>query len=132
MPGKTWISEQDAPIARYEEGYRFRIAGTEATDVTRVVDVNGEMHVQHWVGNVYEYQRNTSFIPGGDLAGLPLTQNIDHTWEPISLPEIATISANNAGTTYYLPDGCGGTVDFVGGVVADGGTPAPPMMTRPR
>lgn len=131
VPGQTWMTDEDAPIVQYGEGYRFRIAGTEATDITRVVEVNGETQVQRWVGNVYEYQRNTSVVPGGDLGGLPPIQNIDHTWEPISLPEIATLSANIPTTTYYLPDGCGGTVDFVGGVV-ENDAPQTPIMTRPR
>lgn len=132
VPGQTWVADEDAPIVQFKEGYRFRIAGTEATDITRVVNVNGETQVQRWVGNVYEYQRNTSTVPGGDLGGLPPIQNIDHTWKPISLPEIATLSAQNATTTYYLPDGCGGTVDFVGGTVVGGGPPQTPIMTRPR
>jgi hypothetical protein len=132
VPGQTWIADEDAPVVQYKEGYRFRIAGTEATDITRVVTVNGETQVQRWVANVYEYQRNTSVVPGGDFGGLPPVQNIDSTWERISLPEIAPISANNAGTTYYLPDGCGGTVDFVGGAVTSNGAPHTPIMTRPR
>jgi hypothetical protein len=132
VPNQTWIADEDAPVVQYKEGYRFRIAGTEATDITRVVTVNGETQVQRWVANVYEYQRNTSVVPGGDFGGLPPVQNIDTTWERISVPEIATISANNARTTYYLPDGCGGTVDFVGGTVASNGPPPTPIMTRPR
>lgn len=132
VPGQTWIAEEDAPIVQYKEGYRFRIAGTEATDITRVVNVNGETQVQRWVGNVYEYQRNTSTVAGGDFGGLPPIQNIDRTWEPIALNQVAVLSANNEGTTYYLPDGCGGTVDFVGGVVQTNTPPPTPIMTRPR
>ncbi|BDX30807.1 hypothetical protein TUM20985_13540 [Mycobacterium antarcticum] len=132
VPGQTWIADEDAPIVQYREGYRFRIAGTEATDTTRVVNVNGEPQVQRWVGNVYEYQRNTSTSAGGDLVGLPPIQNVDHTWKPIALQQIATLSASNVTTTYYLPDGCGGSVDFVGGVPVNNGTPQTPIMTRPR
>jgi hypothetical protein len=132
VPGQTWVADEDAPIVQYKEGYRFRVAATEATDITRVVDVNGESQVQRWVGNVYEYQRNTSFTAGGDLVGLPPVQNIDHTWKPISLPQIATLSANNMGTRYYVPDGCGGTVNFGGGATENAGPPRPPIMTRPR
>ena len=120
VPGQTW------------EGYRFRIAGTEATDITRVVNPSGEPQVQRWVGNVYEYQRNTSTSAGGDLVGLPPIQNIDHDWKPISLSQIATLSAGNAGTTYYLPDGCGGSVSFIGGSHENRGGPQTPIMTRPR
>lgn len=132
VPGQTWIADEDAPVVQFKEGYKFRIAGTEATDITRVVSVNGETQVQRWVGNVYEYQRNTSTVAGGDFAGLPPIQNIDHTWEPIALNEIAVLSANNGGTTYYLPDGCGGTVDFVGGAVQTSAPPPTPIMTRAR
>lgn len=88
--------------------------------------------MQRWVANVYEYQRNTSVVPGGDFGGLPPVQNVDRTWERIYLPEVATISASNPGTTYYLPDGCGGTVDFVGGAVASNAPPPTPIMTQPR
>lgn len=132
VPGKTWITEDDAPYVQYQEGYRFRMAGTEATDITRVVNGNGEPQVQRWVANVYEYQRNTSMGGGNDLSALPPIQNIDHTWKPISLPEIATLSANNAGTPYYLPDGCGGSVNFSGGLPVNTGAPHTPIMTRPR
>lgn len=133
VPGQTWVADEDAPIVQYREGYRFQIAGQQATDITRVVTVNGETQVQRWVGNVYEYQRNTSTSAGGDFSGLPPVQNIDNTWKPISLPEIANLSAKNGGVTYYLPDGCGGTVNFVDGApVAQGLPPTPPIMTVPR
>jgi len=132
VPGQTWISDEDAPIVQYKEGYRFRIAGVEDTPYTRVVYENGQYQVQQWQSNVYEYQRNTSTVPGGDFGGLPPIQNIDHTWERITLPEIATLSANNPTTTYYLPNGCGGTVDFNGGVVENYDLPEPPIIVRPR
>ncbi|KAA0095294.1 hypothetical protein CIW49_22720 [Mycolicibacterium sp. P1-18] len=132
VPGKTWISDEDAPAVAFQEEYRFRIAGTEATDVTRLVNVNGENQVQRWVGNVYEYQRNTWTGATGDLSGLPPIQNIDQTWEPISLPEMATLSGMNPTTTYYVPDGCGGSVEFNGGVPDGVVLPQPPTMTRPR
>jgi len=145
-PGKTWIGDIDAPAVQGNEEYRFKLAGEQATTVTRVVNENGHPQQQRWVQSVYEYQRNTSLTFGGDvgmkgiegeqgdIGGLPPIQNIDHTWKPISLPQIATLSAGNMDTTYYLPDGCGGSVNFVGGV-AQGSTglpPSPPIMTRPR
>jgi hypothetical protein len=132
VPGQTWVADEDAPIVQYREGYKFRIAGTEATTITRTVNVNGQVQVQRWVANVYEYQRNTTYSAGGDFGAIPPVQTIDQTWKPISLPEIATLSAANAGTTYYLPDGCGGTVNYVGGVVENAGPPPTPIMTRPR
>ena len=70
---------------------------------------------------------------GGDIGGLPPLQNIDHDWKPISLPQIATLSANDADTTYYLPGGCGGSIRFDGGVSPNPANPSPiPIMTRPR
>ncbi len=133
VPQQTWIAHEDEPVAQFKEGYRFRMAGTDATSITRtVIDENGRPQLQRWIANVYEYQRNTSVAPAGDLVGLPPIQNIDHTWKPITLPEIATLSAGNAGITYYLPDGCGGTVNFVGGVLENPGPPQVPVMTRPR
>ncbi len=146
-PGKTWVTEDQAPAMQAQEGYRFRIAGNEATTYTRMVNENGHWRQQRWVANVYEYQRNTQMAFGGDvgvkmhdgsgtgdLGGLGPFPLIDRTWEPISLPQISGLSANNADVTYYLPDGCGGTVNFVGGIVPPvAGAPASvPVMTRPR
>lgn len=133
-PGKSWIGDIDAPVVDGQEEYRFKLAGTEATTNTRMVFDNGQWHEQRWVQNVYEYQRNTSIVPGGDFGGMPPLQNIDHDWKPIALNQLATLSANHPDVTYYLPDGCGGVVKFVGGVPQgpSGLPPAPPIMTRPR
>lgn len=145
-PGKTWIADSDAPAAQAQEEYRFKLAGQQATTVTRTVYDDGHWQQQRWVQNVYEYQRNTSIVFGGDVGmkgvegeqgdvgGLPPIQNIDQHWKPISLPQIATLSGGNAGTTYYLPDGCGGNVTFAGGVPqgSSGLPPKPPIMTAPR
>lgn len=144
-PGKTWVGDIDPPAVQGQEEYRFRMSGTDATTITRMVNENGVWQQQRWVQNVYEYQRNTSVAfggdigikgidgEGGDLGGLPPIQNIDHDWKPITLPQISALSAGNADTTFYLPDGCGGTVKFNGGVSVDPANPNPiPIMTRPR
>ena len=132
-PGKTWIGDIDPPAVQGQEEYRFRMSGTDATTITRMVNENGVWQQQRWVQNVYEYQRNTSMVFDGDLGGLPPIQNIDRDWKPITLPQIAALSANNADTTFYLPDGCGGTVKFNDGVSIDPTNPNPiPIMTRPR
>jgi hypothetical protein len=70
----------------------------------------------------------------GDFGGLPPLQNIDRNWKPISLNQLATLSAAHPDVTYYLPDGCGGAVKFVGGVPQgpSGLPPSPPIMTAPR
>jgi len=143
-PGKNWITDDQAPAAQLQEAYRFRIAGNEATTYTRMVNENGRWQQQRWVANVYEYQRNTQVLFGGsdvakmhdgsgtgDLGGLGPFVNIDHDWKPISLHQIAGLSAKNFDITYYLPDGCGGQVTFEGGVVPRvPGAPVPiPVMT---
>jgi WXG100 family type VII secretion target len=146
VPGKSWIGDVDPPVVQGQEEYRFKLAGEQATTMTRTVYENGHWQQERWVQNVYEYQRNTSMSFGGDVGvkrldggdgdvgGLPPIQNIDHTWKPISLPQIAALSGNNADTTYYLPDGCGGSVPFAGGVPqgSTGLPPRPPVMTAPR
>jgi hypothetical protein len=133
-PGKSWIGDIDPPIVQGQEEYRFKLAGEQATTVTRNVFDNGHWQQQRWVQNVYESQRNTSIVPGGSFGGLPPIQNISNEWKPISLPQLASLSGANAGTTYYLPDGCGGTVTFVGGIPqgSSGLPPSPPIMTAPR
>lgn len=145
-PGQSWIGDVDPPAVQGQEEYRFKLAGEQATTVTRNVYENGQLQTQRWVENVYQYQRNTSMVFGGDvgmkgiegeagdIGGLPPIQNIDTKWKPISLPQIASLSGNNAGTTYYLPDGCGGTVKFVGGIPSgSSGLPfTGPIMTAPR
>lgn len=141
-PGRNWAA--DAPYAQFQEQYRFRIAGVEATTYTRMVHENGRQQQERWVQHIYEYQRNTQMsfsgdvsVRGkdGDLAGLPSPPRIDHEWKPIGPNAIATLSAKNAGITYYLPDGCGGQFTYQGGVPLGGMSglpPAPPIMTRPR
>jgi hypothetical protein len=144
-PGKSWAADADAPAVQAQEEYRFRLAGTEATTTTRMAHEDGRWQQQRWVRNVYEYQRNTSKVfggdigrrqldgTGGDIAGTPQILRIDTEWKPISFPEIAAQSARNADVTYYLPDGCGGTVTYVGGVpMSPSLPPSPPIMTRPR
>lgn len=133
-PGKTWIGDTDPPIVQGQEEYRFKLAGTEATTNTRMVFDDGQWHEQRWVQNVYQYQRNTSLVPGGDFGGLPPLQNIDRDWKPITLNQLGTLSAANPSVTYYLPDGCGGTVKIIDTVPQSpsGNPPSPPIMTRPR
>ena len=141
-PGRNWAA--DAPYVQYQEQYRFRISGREATAYTRMVHQNGRWQQERWIQNVYEYQKNTQMsfsgdvsVRGkdGDLAGLPSPPHIDYEWKPIGLNEIATLSARNTAATYYLPDGCGGHFTYQGGVPLGGMSglpPAPPVITRPR
>ncbi|WP_142386852.1 hypothetical protein [Mycobacterium hubeiense] len=153
-PGRTWVQDSSAPYVQRQEEYRFRIAGQEATTYTRMVNENGVWKQERWVQNVYEYQRNTQLVFGGDisrngekgsLAGLPPMPNFDNEWKRILPQEIAVLSAQNPTIKYYLPDGCGGQFTFENGVPVGGysGLPpasmtpipgtgqVPPVMTRP-
>ena len=124
-PGKTWIGDIDPPGAQFDTNYRFRWVGDQATSVTRVA---GDGSLQRWVAHVYEYQRDTDFHLNGDFAALPHAINFDRAWHPISLPQIAQLSANNPDVTFYLPNGCGGTWPFINGATQAWGAPAPPVM----
>jgi hypothetical protein len=140
-PGRTWVTDDQAPYLQLQEAYRFRMAGTEATTTTRMVFEDGVWKQQRWVQNVYEYQRNTQVALQGpikaegetDIDALTPPPFIDHEWKPISLPQVVSLSAANMGTTYYLPDGCGGQLQYVGGVLSNGIPPASkiPIMTAP-
>lgn len=124
-PGKTWIGDIDPPAAQFDTNYRFRWVGDQATSVTRVA---GDGSLQRWVAHVYEYQRDTDFHLNGDFEGLPHAINFDRGWHPISLPQIAQLSANNPDATFYVPNGCGGSWPFINGAPGGWGAPAPPVM----
>lgn len=139
-PGRTWVQDSSAPYAQYQEEYRFRIAGQEDTTFTRTVTENGVPRQERWVQNVYEYQRNTQTVFGGDvekngvkgsLSGLPPILTIDNDWKRIPPQDIASLSAHNPTIKYYLPDGCGGQFIFKEGVPVGGFSGLPPVSMTP-
>ncbi len=142
-PGKSWIGDTDPPYAQYQEQYRIRISGTEATPYSRMVASGGKMQEQRWVQNTYEVQTNTRTVFGGpvesgpvrdgDLGGLPAVP-LYGRWQPASIADIARLSAANPDTKFYLPGDCGFS-NMKGGVLTNGYSgklPAPPVMTVPR
>ncbi|CAN5240852.1 hypothetical protein BH11ACT7_BH11ACT7_04490 [soil metagenome] len=146
--GRNWVTDDQAPLAQYQEQYKFRISGQEATPYTRMVTDDGVMRQQRWVQNVYESQHNTRLLFGGevgvkgrggwkegDIGALPPIQYFAD-WHRMAPNEIATISGNNPTVKYYMPDGCGGQFTYEGGVPVGGwsGKPInqPPIMTAPR
>ncbi|MFA5711632.1 hypothetical protein [Mycolicibacterium sp.] len=142
-PGKNWPDPDAGPWAQYQEAYRFRVSGFQPTDYTRQVTENGRTVTQQWVQNTYEYQRNTRVLLGGDLEAASPPAKIDHHWKPISLPQIAALSATNPTVSYYVPNECGPQSTFVGGLpvggysgVADGPvmvpSPGRPLIEGPR
>lgn len=144
--GKPWADDNAPPFAYMQEQYRFRISGEDFTGYTRMV--NGQQ--QQWVQYTYDAQRYTQVSFGGDawapkganelgkepggvisggLAGINPPPKIS-PWQPISLPQVASLSAANPNVTYYIPNGCGGQFTFSGGVPVGGiqPPPSPPVM----
>lgn len=140
--GKTWADDSAAPMMYGTEQYRFRISGEDYTAYTRMV--GGQQ--QQWVQYTYDAQRYTQVNIGnaqawapkgpneitgelggvatGGLGGLTPPPKIE-AWQPMSLPQMASLSAANPAATYYIPDGCGGQFTFSGGVPVGGMAPPP-------
>jgi hypothetical protein len=150
-PGRTWVTDDQAPFGSYSEQYKFRISGEDLTSFTRTATVNGQPELQRWVANTYEAQQTTQINLGGPawastdpnpvegtlggvttggLAGIT-PPPIFHDWQPMTPQQMVTLSATNPTATYYVPDGCGGQFTFKGGVPVGGAAPGPviPRMT---
>ncbi len=142
--GKTWADDNAAPFAHLEEQYKIRISGQDYTPYTRVVDG----HQEQWVQYTYEAQRFTQVPIGGaiwapyganeitgelggvrtgGLAGINPPPHIG-PWQPITLPQIASLSAANPTVQYYMPDGCGGQFTFTNGTATGGNSGLPPII----
>ena len=141
-PGKSWVDDNAAPFAAYQEQYRFRIAGEDLTSYTRL-GPDGQM--QRWVAYTYEAQKFQNISLNGDiwvktppepsqgtlggvttggLGGLTVPPRIG-PWQPITPAQIATLSAANPTVNYYLPDPCGEQFAFVNGLATGGNAPGP-------
>jgi hypothetical protein len=139
--GKTWADDSAPPMADLEEQYKFRISGADYTGYTRAVD--GQQ--QQWVQFTYDAQRFSRVNLGGaiwapkapneitgelggvstgGLAGINPPPHIG-PWQPMSLPQIATLSAANPTVQFYMPGDCGGQFTFVNGSAVGGAAPAP-------
>lgn len=141
--GKTWADDNAAPFAYAQEQYHFRISGVDFTNYTRTDPIDG--HRQQWIQYTYEAQKFSQVNLGGEiwapkgpneitgelggvstggLAGINPPPKIGG-WEPITLPQIATLSAANPTVQYYMPGGCGGQFTFVNGTATGGMEQAP-------
>lgn len=141
-PGRTWIGDNDAPFAAYEQQYKFRIAGEDLTSYTQV-GPTGQM--QRWVAYTYESQEFQNVKLNGDIwvktapdasqgtlggvatggiGGISLPPKIG-PWQPITPAQIAVLSAANPSVQYYMPDPCGQQFTFVNGVATGGNAPGP-------
>lgn len=141
-PGRTWIGDNDAPFAAYEQQYKFRIAGEDLTSYTQV-GPTGQM--QRWVAYTYEAQEFQNVKLNGDIwvktapdasqgtlggvatggiGGISVPPKIG-PWQPITPAQIAVLSAANPSVQYYMPDPCGQQFTFVDGVATGGNAPGP-------
>ncbi|WP_142383293.1 hypothetical protein [Mycobacterium intracellulare] len=141
-PGKTWIGDNDAPFASYQQQYKFRIAGEDLTSYTQV-GPGGQM--QRWVAYTYEAQEFQNVALNGDvwaktpadasqgtlggvatggIGGISIPPKIG-PWQPITAAQIATLSAANPTVKYYMPDPCGEQFTFVNGTATGGNAPGP-------
>ncbi|PBA69043.1 hypothetical protein CKJ76_24675 [Mycobacterium avium] len=65
-PGKTWVTDDQAPYGSLAEEYKFRISGQDFTSFTRTATVDGHPELQQWVANTYEAQKITQVNLNGD------------------------------------------------------------------
>lgn len=109
-----------------QQGYKIRLTGGQFTGITKMVQgTDGKWYQTRWIENSYEMQTTKVLQGTGDLGGITACP-IDMAWKPVSLSEIMNTSAMYPGKTFYLPDGCGGTIPMVSGALP---TPTVPIMT---
>ncbi|WP_369114337.1 hypothetical protein [Mycobacterium avium] len=141
-PGRTWIGDDEAPFAAYQQQYKFRINGEDLTSYTQVGPTG---QLQRWVAYTYEAQefQNVSLngevwvktppdastgglggVATGGIGGISVPPKIG-PWQPITPAQIAVLSANNPSVHYYIPDPCGEQFSFVNGVATGGNAPGP-------
>lgn len=144
--GKTWADDNAPPFAYLQEQYRFRISGEDYTHYTRTDPVDG--HQQQWVQYTYEAQKWTQGTVAGEVWASKGPNEITGElggvntgglsgisppaykgpWEPITLPQIATLSAANPSIHYYMPDDCGFQFSFLNGSATGGNSGLGPIM----
>ena len=112
-----------------QQGYKIRISGVQDTGITKMVQgSDGRYYQARWAENTYEMQATKVVQGTGDLGAIT-TYPLAMAWKPVSLNEIITTAGMYPGKTFYLPDGCGGTIPIVNGVLP---TATVPVMTAQR
>lgn len=150
-PGKTWVTDDQAPYGSLAEEYKFRISGQDFTSFTRTATVDGHPELQQWVANTYEAQKITQVNLNGDAWAKADPNELEGTlggvttggvsgaggvpsfgdWKPITPAQMSVLSSANPTVTYYIPDGCDGQFTFKAGSPVAGAAPGPviPRMT---
>jgi hypothetical protein len=112
-----------------QQGYKIRISGVQDTGITKMVQgSDGKYYQARWAENTYEMQATKVVQGTGDLGAIT-TYPLAMAWKPVSLNEIISTAGMYPGKTFYLPDGCGGNIPIVNGVLP---TATVPVMTAQR
>jgi hypothetical protein len=112
-----------------QQGYKIRISGVQDTGITRMVQgSDGKYYQARWTENTYEMQATKVVQGTGDLGAIT-TYPLTMAWKPVSLNDIINTAGMYPGKTFYLPDGCGGSIPIVNGVLP---TATVPVMTAQR
>lgn len=113
-----------------QQGYQIRLSGYEYTGQTKMVQASdGKWYQAQWVSTTYEMQTTTVVKGTGDLGGLSSTPTTSE-WKPVTVPQVIAVQSQYPGSTFYLPDGCGGTIPI--GDEPSLGPVVPEMRPAPR
>ncbi|MFS0898683.1 WXG100 family type VII secretion target [Mycolicibacterium litorale] len=110
----------------YQHNYRFRIAGTQQTNVVQMVQIGDSWYPATWNQYLYEVQDQNRVVGIGDLGAISEIP-APGPWQPITLPEIGALSHKFPNNTFYIPDGCGGAIPMVDTVYSSMSPPVPTM-----
>lgn len=95
-----------------EHNYRIRISGTQQTDIVTMVQVGEKWYPATWQDYTYEIQDQNRLVGIGDHGSLSEFPR-PGPWRPSSLAEIGLLSTKFPNNTFYIPDGCGGSLEMV-------------------
>jgi hypothetical protein len=110
--------------------YKFRIAGTQFTGQTQMVQRDGKWYQAQWQSYTYEMNKVPVLSGTGDLGAiqLPYFNEFNH-WTPVTWGQIMQENAQYPGDTFTIPNAFGVPISVVGGVPIIT-TPTVPIMTN--
>lgn len=111
----------------YQHNYRFRIAGTQQTNIVEMVQIGDKWYPATWNQYVYEVQDQNRMVGIGDLGAISEIP-APSPWRPITLGEITALSHRFPGNPFYIPNGCGGAIPMVDGGFTNRPAPIPVMQ----
>lgn len=112
----------------YQHNYRFRIAGTQQTNIVEMVQIGDSWYPATWNQYVYEVQDQNRVVGIGDLGAISEIP-APGTWQPITLAEIGVLSHKFPDNAFYIPDGCGGSMPMVDAAFPNQPPPVPVLQS---